>query len=36
MERTDESEPFVCEACGKSFESEEALERHVHDVGLVD
>jgi hypothetical protein len=29
-------EEFVCEACEKSFESEEALERHVHEIGLVD
>jgi hypothetical protein len=27
---------WVCEACGDSFESEAALERHVHEVGLVD
>lgn len=27
---------FVCEACGETFESEAALEDHVHDVGLVD
>ena len=27
---------FVCEACGEHFESEGALEDHVHDVGLVD
>ena len=33
---TDDNEEHVCEACGKSFESEEALERHVREVGLVD
>jgi hypothetical protein len=27
---------FVCEICNETFESERALERHVHDVGLVD
>lgn len=26
----------VCEACGKRFETEEALERHIREVGLVD
>jgi DNA-directed RNA polymerase subunit RPC12/RpoP len=30
------SEEYVCEACGKSFETERALERHIHEVGLVD
>jgi hypothetical protein len=25
-----------CTACGKAFDSEDALERHVHGVGLVD
>jgi len=34
---TDEAdEEHVCEACGKAFETESALERHVHDAGLVD
>lgn len=27
---------YECAACGKTFESSEALERHVHEVGLVD
>jgi len=27
---------FVCEVCAETFESERALERHVHDAGLVD
>lgn len=27
---------YVCDACGKRFETEEALERHVREVGLVD
>lgn len=31
-----DAEEYVCEACGESFESEEALERHVREVGLVD
>ena len=25
-----------CDVCGQRFESEAALRRHVHDVGLVD
>jgi hypothetical protein len=25
-----------CDVCGERFESEPALRRHVHDVGLVD
>lgn len=32
---TDRGE-HVCEACGKSFESEEALDHHVREVGIVD
>ena len=36
MDRTLEEDAVVCEACGETFESEAALERHVHDVGLVD
>ncbi len=27
---------YVCEVCEETFESEAALERHVHDAGLVD
>ena len=27
---------YECAACGKTFDSEDALERHLHDVGLVD
>jgi hypothetical protein len=30
------SDAVVCEACGKRFESERELERHVRAVGLVD
>ena len=26
----------VCEACEESFETETALERHLHEAGLVD
>ena len=26
----------VCDACGKSFDSEDALVEHVHEQGLVD
>lgn len=36
MASTADEGEFVCEVCGQSFESEEALDRHVHDVGLVD
>jgi|GEM_PF-2960843 hypothetical protein len=32
----EENGEHVCEACGKAFETESALERHVHNVGLVD
>lgn len=27
---------YRCEVCGETFESEAALERHVHETGLVD
>jgi hypothetical protein len=27
---------WTCDACGKSFDSEAELDRHVHEVGLVD
>lgn len=30
-----EQDHYVCEACGKTFESEEELQEHVYDVGLV-
>lgn len=30
------SEEHRCEACEKSFPTEAALERHVHEIGLVD
>jgi hypothetical protein len=33
---TGDGEIYVCGACGKEFDSREALERHVHDVGIVD
>ena len=33
---TAEDEEYECGVCGETFESEAALERHVHDVGLVD
>ena len=26
----------VCEACEESFETEAALERHLHEAGLID
>ena len=29
-------EEYVCGVCGESFPTERALERHVHEVGLVD
>ena len=35
-ERTETDDEHVCAACGKAFESEAELERHVHDIGLVD
>lgn len=33
-EKTDHE--YVCDACGDQFDSEAALERHIHEVGLVD
>ena len=36
MNDTTESDEHVCEACDTTFDSEAALERHVHDVGIVD
>lgn len=35
-ENESSSEKHVCGACGKSFESKKDLERHIHEVGLVD
>lgn len=29
-------EEYRCEACGETFETRTALERHVHEIGLVD
>lgn len=26
---------YVCEVCDKSFETEQALEQHIQEVGLV-
>ncbi len=31
-----ENTELRCDVCGQRFESEAALRRHVHDVGLVD
>lgn len=36
MPDQDERESYECEACGKSFDSEESLERHVRRVGIVE
>jgi DNA-directed RNA polymerase subunit RPC12/RpoP len=36
MTESESTDEYVCGACGKSFPTEEALERHVHEVGLVD
>jgi hypothetical protein len=37
MTGTDSSdEECVCDVCGETFESERDLDRHVHEVGLVD
>lgn len=30
------SDEFACAVCERTFEDEAALDRHVHDVGLVD
>ena len=32
----DTGDGHVCEACEESFETETALERHLHEAGLVD
>lgn len=32
---TTDTEEWTCEACGETFESEDELERHIHEVGLV-
>jgi DNA-directed RNA polymerase subunit RPC12/RpoP len=32
----DERETYRCDACGREFDSEEALRAHVRSVGLVD
>jgi DNA-directed RNA polymerase subunit RPC12/RpoP len=32
----DDHEVYRCEACGKEFDSERALQAHVRSVGLVD
>ena len=32
----DGHDDHVCEACEESFETAAALERHLHEVGLVD
>jgi DNA-directed RNA polymerase subunit RPC12/RpoP len=29
-------EKYVCDRCGKEFDSEEALDRHIREVGIVD
>lgn len=36
MDDHDDGATHVCEACGDTFESEEALERHIQEVGLID
>jgi len=30
------TEEYVCEACGREFDTEERLRRHVREVGLVE
>ena len=30
------ADELLCDECGKSFDSEEALEEHLHEVGLVE
>jgi DNA-directed RNA polymerase subunit RPC12/RpoP len=32
----DERGTYRCDACGKEFDSEEALRAHVRSVGLID
>jgi len=35
LEEEGEAEEYVCRICGRRFESKAALERHVHDAGLL-
>jgi hypothetical protein len=30
------SDEYVCDVCEEVFESEQELQQHVHDVGVVD
>ena len=32
----DRDDDYRCDACGETFAIERELERHVHDVGLVE
>lgn len=36
MVSNDSDEEHVCEACEKSFETEQELNQHVREIGLVD
>ncbi len=29
-------EEYVCGVCGETFETKRALDRHIHEVGIVD
>jgi len=31
-----DDESYECSVCGEVFDSEEEVDRHVHDVGIVD
>lgn len=35
QEHVDRADEHVCQVCGRTFESEEELDKHVHDEGQL-